>query len=130
MTAPMPHIHEAVISLGANCGDRESNIKQAIRCIGSRLGEAFSGSEIYETPDAYGGERPYLNSVVKVFSIRSRAEIEDFCKNVEKEMGRDAEARARGDVPVDLDLVVFDGQVLKERDFNASFFQIGYANLT
>lgn len=56
-------------------------------------------------------------------------ELERLSKQFEISLGRDAQARTRGDVPVDIDIVVFDGKIMRERDFESEFFRIGYMEI-
>ncbi|MDE6338577.1 MAG: hypothetical protein K2K97_02170, partial [Muribaculaceae bacterium] len=56
-------------------------------------------------------------------------EFEGITKNYEKENGRNAEARKRGDVPIDIDIVVWNGEVVREHDFVCNFFRIGLRTL-
>ena len=48
---------------------------------------------------------------------------------MEYDFGRDSEARERGDVPLDVDIVLFDAEIVRPRDFSQSFFRIGYESL-
>ncbi|MDE6291507.1 MAG: 2-amino-4-hydroxy-6-hydroxymethyldihydropteridine diphosphokinase, partial [Muribaculaceae bacterium] len=83
----------------------------------------------YFTPDCHGGERKYMNAVILGRTSLTPDELESTCKEYEAACGRNAEARANGDVPVDVDLVVYDGCVLREKDFRCEFFLKGYRSL-
>lgn len=56
-------------------------------------------------------------------------QLEIMCKNFEKELGRDEKAREAGDVPIDIDVVVYDGKILRETDYIREFFKIGFYQL-
>lgn len=121
-------LHEVVLGLGANCGDRRGNVKRGL----ARLEALFPGlrhSEIYETPDSHGGPRKYMNAVAMLRTSASPTELQVLTKGLERDFGRDTDARLRGDVPLDVDVVVYDRQVLKPRDFAAPFFTIGLRQL-
>lgn len=124
---------KAFFSLGSNCGNRRENILQALNLLRERLvmdkeSEA-NVSEIYETPDAHGGPRPYMNAVMAIQTTLDTSALERIAKNIEITLGRTPEARNRGEVPIDIDLVEYRGEVLRPRDFKASFFSIGYQNV-
>lgn len=83
-------------------------------------------SPIYATPDCHGGQREYMNAVVAGTTFLAPEELERICKDYEIGSGRDSAARAAGNVPVDVDLVVYDGCVLRDKDFRCEFFLKGY----
>lgn len=121
-------IFDVIFSIGSNCGDRYGRVSQAIEILSGLLTQS-SVSSIYETPDAHGGESRYLNAVVGGKCRLSQSECECFCKEMERKAGRDDIARSRGEVPLDVDVVVWDGDVKRERDFRQSFFTIGLAEI-
>ena len=118
-----------VIGIGSNCGNRKLNVERAISWLGTILIEAKS-SEIYETPCALKVGKPYMNSVVKGFYSGTGIQLENNLKEKEREMGRDSECREKGDVPIDMDLVVMDGGVIKNWDYRQKFFQIGFQQIS
>ncbi len=123
-----PEPREVVIGVGSNCGDRDAAMADAIREL---LGLLSGGraSSVYETPAAGGGTRPYLNAVVAGVTTLPDAELNRRLKRYEVLHGRDLASRLRGDVPIDLDLVLSGGEVVRPRDFSQRFFRIGYEEL-
>ena len=119
---------ECMLCIGSNCGDREVNVADALGWLSEILGD-FRHSHIYATPDCFGGQREYLNSVCAGSTTLSHAELESLCKDYEFRAGRDASARAAGDVPVDVDVVVYGSRILRERDYSSEFFRIGFDEL-
>lgn len=117
-----------VFSIGSNCGAKESNVRDAIETLRARLGTVVA-SHIYETPDAGGSSVRYFNAVVAADCMMTFAECENLCKRMEILAGRDAFARERGEVPLDVDIVVWDESILKPWDFRQKFFTIGYARI-
>lgn len=118
----------AVFSIGSNCGDRLSNVQIGINWLDSILSD-FRSSHIYATPDCHGGYREYMNAVVKGITTLSPEQIEKQCKEFEISNGRDCKARAAGDVPLDIDLVIYDDIILRPKDFTREFFKIGYESI-
>lgn len=118
-------IVEAVISIGSNCGDRNKNVKAGLEWLNKLLIDS-KASSIYATPDCVGGQREYINAVVKGKTDLTLYELEDKCKEYEKLHGRTAEARRVGDVPIDIDVVIFDENVVRPKDAGRSFFTLGY----
>ena len=119
---------EALCCIGSNCGDREANVAAALQWLSHILSD-FRHSPIYATPDCRGGHREYMNAVGVGLTEYDPAEFGLRCKEYELSCGRTSAARAVGDVPVDIDLVVYEGQVLKEKDYRCEFFIKGYLSL-
>lgn len=118
-----------VISIGSNCGERKENVARAIDWLNTFLIEMKS-SEIYETPCALKAGKPYINAVVKGFYEGVGYDLEDLLKEKEKEMGRNRECRERGDVPVDMDIVIMNNEVVKTWDYNQKFFKTGFSQIS
>ena len=116
------------ISIGSNCGDRKTLVKEAMEWLKTILVQVKC-SDIYETPCVLKTGEPYMNAVVSGFYQGIGYDLEDSLKTKEKEMGRTAECRERGDVPIDLDLVICDGDIVRPRDYKQKFFQIGFSQL-
>ncbi len=116
----------AIFSLGSNCGDRLINVSEGLKWLSQYLSD-FKHSSIYATPDCHGGFKEYFNVVASGTTKLSSAGLELLCKQYELACGRDQEKRKSGDVPIDIDLVIFNGQVLRPNDFKREFFKIGYS---
>lgn len=119
---------EALIVIGSNCGNREERVETAFRFLKS-LGTVISCSDIYESQDCLGSGKKYLNSVLKLDTELPYRLLAAKLKEYEVSTGRDEEARRRGDVPVDIDIVVWNGKIMREKDFNSSYFKRGLAEL-
>lgn len=89
-----------------------------------------SRSHIYDTPECNGKGSVYANAVAAYSTTENIETVEAALKDYERECGRDDEARRRGYVPVDIDIVCLNGDVLRPRDFRQSFFAIGFARLS
>lgn len=118
----------AVISIGSNCGDRINQVSAGIDWL-KRILHMISVSSIYNTEDCHGGNREYLNAVVAGLTDISPTELDQLCKRYELDHGRTPEARAQGDVPVDIDVVKYDNEILRPKDYRQRFFQKGYQEL-
>lgn len=120
---------DVIFSIGSNFGDRQSTVASAISEMFLILSDPQS-SLIYETPDIHGGTARYMNAVVSGKCDLDLNACGKFCKDLEIAYGRDADARAGGVVPLDVDIVVWNGQVLRPRDYRQNFFTIGLAQIS
>lgn len=118
-----------VLSLGSNCGDRKQSLKKALKWLESVV-VITARSGIYETPCAKRGGHSYMNAVVEGEFSGTAEELDVLLKTYEEEAGRNKECRERGEVPVDIDIVIADGKILKEWDFNQRFFRLGFEEIS
>ena len=114
-----------IVSVGSNCGHRYENVEKAIKEIENLLEGGLRCSDIYETPCALDKGFPYMNAVISGEYDGSLYEAEKKFKALEIKLGRTQESRLKSEVPIDIDIVVADGVVVKEWDYRQNFFKIG-----
>lgn len=120
---------KCVVSIGSNAVDAASAVDAALKFLQSIL-SGMSKSDIYSTPALGNGHGVYFNAVACGDSDRNADELNRLFKEYERLHGRDERARHSGIVPVDLDLVVFGTQILRQSDFDRDYFRIGYSQLS
>lgn len=118
-----------VISIGSNVAQRRARVEQAIAWIKTIL-EETECSDIYETAPLNGFGSNYVNAVVRGETELSLYGFIALTKEYERQQGRDDEARKRGEVVVDIDVVIADGEIIRLRDYNCYFFRKGYDSLS
>lgn len=69
----------------------------------------------------------YHNAVFELVTTLDKTALTTELKRYEDACGRDRSSLV---IPIDLDLVVYDGEVLRPGDFSHSYFQTGYMQLT
>lgn len=116
------------IGLGSNAPDREAQINRAIDFLHGYLSKC-SVSSIYESAAINGTDSSYLNAVVHGRSSVNSSTLVRHLKDFEKAMGRNQESKEKGVVPIDLDLVIYDMRILRPKDFERHYFNIGYREL-
>lgn len=119
---------EIVMSIGSNCGDRRMNVEKAIGWLSAML-EKPEISSIYETPEIHGREETYMNAVIRGKDEGEMADFDMLLKSYELENGRTPVARMKGEVPIDIDIVIWDGEIVRPRDYAHEFFQIGFREI-
>lgn len=121
-------MNKVVLSLGSNSKDREVCIKRCKDWLASKLVN-FCMSHIYETSALNGKDNNYLNAVaIGLVDIDYDAAFKLF-KEYEKINGRTIESKRNGQIPIDIDIVIWNDIILRENDFNQSYFQIGWEML-
>ena len=118
----------AVLVMGSNFGEREAILQSSL----SRMADFCSvvrRSEIYESNDCLGKGRKYLNIVLQIATLSDEPEIIRRLKLLECEFGRTLESRERGEVPLDIDIVIWNGEIRRPVDFKSAYFICGYKKM-
>jgi len=102
------------LSLGANLGDREANLEEAVTRLGG-LGTVTAVSALYETePVEVADQQPwYLNAVVAMETGLAPKDFLDLVLATEHAMGR-RRTGAKSPRTVDIDILLFGDQVIEE----------------
>jgi 2-amino-4-hydroxy-6-hydroxymethyldihydropteridine diphosphokinase len=111
----------AAIALGSNLdsrfGNREANLREAVRRVGE-LGEVQAVSSFHDTEPVGHVEQPrFLNGALLLETELAPVELMQALLGVERAMGREREgAVAKGPRLIDLDLLLYDDQVVKTEE--------------
>lgn len=117
-----------VLSVGSNTGDRRNSVTSAVEWLKKILID-FNCSDIYETPCVKMTGSHYMNCVVRGKFHGELSLLDNKIKDYEKAMGRDEISRSQNLVPIDIDIVIAEGEILREWDYNQKFFQQGFMKL-
>lgn len=106
----------AYVGLGANLGPREATLRRAVELLALRAGvEVVAMSRLRETePVGVAGQPPFLNGAVALETTLAPRALLDVLLGVERELGRVREGGRWGPRTVDLDLLVYGGEVVDE----------------
>lgn len=121
-------MNKVVISLGSNSHDRYLQMENAISFVKSRF-KNVSVSSIYESEALNGKDAAYLNTVAIAETNLTCEDATKLLKEWEKQCGRTPESKLEGSIPIDLDIVVWNDNVVREKDFSYPFFMQGYKDL-
>jgi 2-amino-4-hydroxy-6-hydroxymethyldihydropteridine diphosphokinase len=103
--------HIAYLSLGSNIGDREGQLREAIRRL-SDLGQIAAISSFYETePVEVTDQEWFLNCAVALATELEPAELLHNALSIEKAMGRER-VQNKGPRSIDIDIVLFGDAVV------------------
>ncbi|MFA4991865.1 MAG: 2-amino-4-hydroxy-6-hydroxymethyldihydropteridine diphosphokinase [Candidatus Omnitrophota bacterium] len=105
------------IGLGSNLGDRQKNIDEAVRRLGSARGiEVKRVSSVYETEPVGGPPQgKYLNAVAEIETGLSPRELLTVTQAIEDGLGRTRTVR-NGPRTIDLDILLCGGLEIDEPD--------------
>ena len=109
----MNNLSSIYLSLGSNIGNRENNLKLALKEL-SEILRIKKISSIYETePLLYQKQDNFLNIVVEVSYFDEAESLLKNIKDIEKKMGRKATFRF-GPRIIDIDIIFFNGQEIND----------------
>lgn len=105
----------AYLSLGSNVGDREKNLREAIRQL-EAFGRVPSVSSFYETEPVEFTEQPwFLNCAVALETSQSPSALMRGIVEIECEMGR-VRVQKKGPRIIDIDILLFGDEIVKTPD--------------
>lgn len=109
------------MSLGSNLGDREQNLKNAIRLIGERVGKVTRQSSFIETePWGFRSEHRFMNAVILCETDKAPREVLELTQQIERELGRMQKTSHTShlyhDRPIDIDILLYDDINVDEPD--------------
>ena len=105
----------AFIGIGANLGERERSIQDALRLLEAHAGiDVVAVSKIRETDPVGVVDQPrFLNAAAKVQTTLSPRVLLDRLLGIERELGR-VRVERYGPRTIDLDLLVYGDEVVDE----------------
>ena len=108
-------MHQVVLLIGGNLGDREQLITQA-RGLLPEIGTIAEVSSIYET-QAWGkaSKGNYLNQAIIIKTHKSPGDILKLTKKIENKLGRTRNERW-GNRTMDIDLIYFDDLIYQDEN--------------
>lgn len=115
--------HQLYLGLGSNLGDRERNLREAIRLLGERVGEVTRQSSFIETePWGFQSDNRFLNAAVLCLTDKTPREVLQLTQQIERDMGRrkvtdvKSPTRQYADRTVDIDILLYDDLTINEPD--------------
>ncbi len=105
------------LGLGSNLGDREKNIKEALRRLQeSGMAREIKISSLYEAEPVGVKNQPFfLNAVLRMETDLSPQDLLDALQALERQLGRE-KGRKWGPRIIDLDILLYRNLVMKEKD--------------
>jgi 2-amino-4-hydroxy-6-hydroxymethyldihydropteridine diphosphokinase len=104
------------LGLGANIGNREANLRMALRGL-TRMARVEAVSSLYETDPIGSVPQPaFYNAVSRTETGLEPESLLRFLKSLEHEIGRRPGAPTGGPRPIDLDILLYEDRVLESED--------------
>ncbi len=113
----VPRERRVWLALGGNLGDRVAHLRAALDGLEAG-GVTIEGvSSVYETPPWGIVEQPrFVNIAVEGRTALDAHALLRLCKRIEAERGRDFSTIRNGPRPVDIDILLIEGEVIDDPD--------------
>jgi len=112
--------HECIIGIGSNI-DPEQNIAAALYFLRQEQEFVSVSSLIKTSPIGITDQPDFLNGAAKILTTMEIADFRSCLKNIEDRLKRDRTAPKFGPRTIDLDIVIWDGEII-DPDYNSRDF--------
>lgn len=101
------------IALGSNLGNREANLRMALRGM-TRMAQVVAVSALYETVPEGPAQPMFYNAACRLETGLEPRPLLRFLQALEHEIGRRPGAGRNGPRVIDLDVLLYDGRIVDE----------------
>lgn len=122
-------VHTYLLCMGSN-QEGERHLAAAVAALRAHFGTLHCGERIRTVAEGTASGGYYNNQALRMWTTATPEEVLLFCKQLEKENGRTPAGKAAGYVPLDIDLLVADGCVLRPEDMQKEYVQAALATLS
>lgn len=115
-------MNEVIIGIGSNI-DAETNISKMLEILKGYVEIVKVSSFIKTKPIGIENQPEFTNGAVKIITNLSQHELNDLLKEIEDKMGRDRTAPKFGPRNIDLDIVVWNREIVDKDYYTRDFLQ-------
>ena len=115
-------MNAVIIGIGSNI-DAESNIPKMLEILKSLVEIVKVSSMIKTRPIGIENQPDYTNGAVKIMTSLNSDDLTVLLKAIEDQMGRDRSAPKFGPRNIDLDIVVWNGEIVDDDYYTRDFLQ-------
>ena len=106
-------MNEGIIMLGSN-NNAEENITKAKEKINDKYEIVDESTVLITLPRGKKYKNHFLNQAIKILSDEYFEDSVVFFKQIEKELGRTAEGKDAGIIPIDIDFVFWNDTAMRK----------------
>jgi 2-amino-4-hydroxy-6-hydroxymethyldihydropteridine diphosphokinase len=104
------------LGLGSNLGNREANLRAALRGLW-RVGRVEAVSSLYETDPVGGPPQPlFFNAACRLETRLDPRPLLRFLQSLERDLGRRPGGERLSARPIDLDILLYGDRIVDEED--------------
>lgn len=108
-------MNKVFLGIGSNLGDREANLKEAVKGLGETIGTIISCSSVYETePWGFEAQEQFLNMVVEADTKLNPSGLLGAILMTEAKLGRTRSGKQYSSRLIDIDILLFNDLIMNE----------------
>ena len=122
-------MNNVVLSLGSNLGDKVFYLKEAVKLLNLRIGEAFLSSSVYET-EAWGmvSDETFYNIVLVLKTEMNPFRLLKESMQIESELGRERVSEGYASRTIDIDILFFNEEIIETNELTIPHLHIQKRN--
>jgi 2-amino-4-hydroxy-6-hydroxymethyldihydropteridine diphosphokinase len=114
--------HTVIISVGSNI-DPETNIARMIELLGQEVEITGLSPMVKTKPIGIVNQPEFTNGALKLKTILERQELKNLLRKIEDQLGRDRNLPKFGPRTIDLDIVVWNGEIIDQDYYTRNFLR-------
>lgn len=112
--------HTCLLCMGSNL-DARLHLKNAEDSLRHLFPEIEWGEIVETEPEKIENPQLFLNRAVRFRTSMTMAEVRNVLKQIEQTNGRTPDSKKEGRIPLDIDLLSYDQQILKPEDWQKEY---------
>ena len=121
-------MNEVIIGIGSNI-NADENIAKMLEILNQEVAILAVSSMIKTKPIGIENQADFTNGAVKVSTGLDESSLKKLLKQIEDRMGRDRTGPKFGPRCIDLDIVVWNGEIVDDDYYTRDFLQKNVAEL-
>lgn len=119
----------AIIGIGSNI-DPEANIARMLKILGEEVKIQKVSSLLRTKPIGFENQPDFMNGAVKIETSLMLEELNQTLKAIEQKLGRTWVGHKFGPRTIDLDIVVWNGEIVDADYYSREFLQISVREIS
>jgi 2-amino-4-hydroxy-6-hydroxymethyldihydropteridine diphosphokinase len=115
-------MNQVIIGIGSNI-DADKNIAQMLEILRTKVKVIKVSPMIRTSPIGIKDQPEYTNGAVKIETQKDRASLNRTLKKIEDKLGRDRSGPKFGPRTMDLDIVVWNGEIVDPDYYTRDFIR-------
>lgn len=121
-------INKGILVLGSNFR-KEEKIEKARKALQSLFPDICFAEAVYTKPVDCNCTENFLNQVAAITTGHSQEQVCCLLKEIECSLGRTPGDKAKCQIPIDIDLVMWNNSILKPADLSREYIHRGIEEL-
>ncbi|WP_029905209.1 2-amino-4-hydroxy-6-hydroxymethyldihydropteridine diphosphokinase [Prevotella sp. 10(H)] len=113
-------MNKALLSIGTN-ENREENLSLCHHLLGKIFTDLFYSRTSITVPYGANYKSNFLNQLALIHTDKSKDDVISLLKSIETQIGRVSSDKEKGTVKIDIDLVIWNSEVLRPVDISRSY---------